>query len=334
MLNIGVVGYGYWGPNLVRNFQKIKGCSIKTICDSRTERIALIKQEYPEFDTVVDYDALIADNSIDAIVIATPVDAHYSLAMKALKNGKHVLLEKPMTSSYSQAMELIDISEKNKTILMVDHTYLYTGSIQKIKQLIDENIIGKIEYFDSTRINLGLFQHDINVLWDLAAHDISIINYLINEKPQSLQAIGVSHTNSKIENIAYLTLKYTSGIIAHFNCSWVSPVKIRHLLIGGNKKMILFNDLDPSEKVKVFDSGYDIKTDEDKRKLLVSYRSGDVYSPKIDNREALYMMASDFINAIESKKSPISNYQIGLDVVKILEASDKSIKNNGMEILL
>jgi predicted dehydrogenase len=267
-------------------------------------------------------------------VIATPVFSHYPLAKMALENGKHVLIEKPMTSNSNHALELIEIALKKQRILMVDHTFLYTGAVKKMKEIVASGVLGKLDYLDSTRINLGLFQADINVLWDLAPHDISILNYLLDERPISVNATGISHTNNGIENIAYLTLNYNSGFIAHFNCSWSSPVKIRMMLIGGTQKMCMFNDIEPTEKVKIYDTGYSHKTDEEKRKVLVDYRAGDIYIPKVNTTEALSLMAKDFINAIKFNNTPISNSQIGLDVVKVLEAADKSIKNNGKEVKL
>jgi predicted dehydrogenase len=217
---------------------------------------------------------------------------------------------------------------------MVDHTFLYTGAVQKMKKMIEADEIGNIKYFDSTRINLGLFQPDVNVLWDLAPHDISILNYLINEKPYSVQATGISHTNNGIENIAFLTINYQTDFIAHFNCSWTSPVKIRLMLIGGDKKMVVFNDLEPTEKIKIYDTGYKHETDEEKNKILVDYRAGDIFIPKVENKEALAGMAADFVSAIINNTIPISNFQSGLEVIKILDASQKSIKNNGKEVII
>ncbi len=333
-MNIGIIGYGYWGPNLVRNFSVTKDCSVKMVCDQRTERLNVVQKLYPSINVTQNKDELISNKDIDAVVIATPVSTHFPLAKQALLEKKHVLLEKPMTDSVKHAEELIDIANKNNLLLMVDHTFLYTGAIQKMKDLIFDGSIGNINYFDSTRINLGLFQSDINVIWDLATHDISILYHLIKEKPYSVQAIGISHTDNKIENIAYLTVHYSSKIIAHFNVSWASPVKIRQMLIGGDKKMIVFNDMEESEKVKIYDTGYEIKTDEDRRKILVDYRVGDVFVPKIDRKEALAGMASDFVKGILEKKEPISNWELGLDVVKVLEAAEESIKNKGKEIIL
>jgi predicted dehydrogenase len=277
-------------------------------------------------------DNIIKDPAIDAVAIATPVFTHFQLAKTALKNGKHVLLEKPMTSTSKEAEGLIEIASKNGLSLMVDHTFLYTGAVQKIKQLIDTDTIGKVKYLDSTRINLGLFQPDINVLWDLAPHDISILTHLVNEKPYSLNATGVSHTNNGLENIAFLTVNFESGFIAHFNCSWTSPVKIRLMLIGGDKKMIVFNDLEPTEKIKIYDTGYNVKTDEEKQKLLIDYRTGDIFIPKTPSTEALALMAEDFAQYILNDKRPVSDFNSGLSVIKVLEASNESIKNKGKEV--
>jgi predicted dehydrogenase len=333
MIKTGIIGYGYWGPNLVRNFNMLPDCIVKSVADARVERLACLTKHYPAIKGVNDANDIINDPGIDAVVIATPVFTHFELAKKALLQGKHVLLEKPMTSSVAEAEKLIEIAVQKKLTLMVDHTFLYTGAVQKIKQLIDQNSIGTLRYFDSTRINLGLFQPDINVLWDLAPHDISILLYLINKTPSSLNATGISHTNNQIENIAYLTLNYQNDFIAHFNCSWSSPVKVRQTLIGGDAKMIVYNDLEPSEKIRVYDTGYTHNTDEHKTQVMVDYRTGDVYIPKISFQEALSEMAKDFIGSIISKKEPIANALHGMEVIQILEAAQTSIKTNGKEII-
>ena len=334
MLKCAILGFGYWGPNLVRNFNSVADCKVKYVCDFREERLSLVNKQYQNIITTKDFDEVLNDTEVDAVIIATPVFTHFELAKKALLKGKNVLLEKPMTSTSKEAYELFELAQKVNKLIMVDYTFLYTGAVQKMKQLIESGSIGNVKYFDSTRINLGLFQPDINVLWDLAPHDISILNYLIQETPYSVNATGVSHTNNGIENIAYLTVNYKSGFISHFNCSWTSPVKIRTMLIGGDQKMMLFNDLEPTEKIRVYDTGYNYKSDEEKRKILVDYRAGDVYIPKVDVKEALFGMASDFINAIKNNSKPVSDFESGLNVIKILEASQLSIKQNGKEIIL
>lgn len=334
MTNIALIGYGYWGKNLARNFNNLKTCNFYALAEGDESKRNAFSSAYPNAKVYNTADEIFADTEIDAVVIATPVDAHYPLAKKALESGKHVLVEKPMTSNFDQANELVELAKANGLLLMVDHTFLYTGAVKLIKDQIDFGRLGKIQYIDSTRINLGLFQHDVNVLWDLAPHDISICNYWVSQKPKSVMAVGAIHTKSNIENIAYLTLKYENDMIAHFNCSWISPVKIRQMLVGGDKKMVVFNDMEPSEKVKIYDTGFEAKTEEEINKMLVNYRTGDIHIPQIDNTEALAAMAADFVNCIGSGNEPISSAQIGLDVVKILDAAQQSIKQNGKEILI
>ena len=331
-INIGVIGYGYWGPNIVRNFFATASCTVKMVADGRQERLNLLSKSFPSIQGVRNAEEIIGSKDIDAIVIATPVYTHFELAKRALMQGKHVLIEKPMTSSVEEADELIELAAKKGLTLMADHTFLYTGAVQKMKEIIQTEVIGTPLYFDSSRINLGLFQPDINVLWDLAPHDISILTYLITEIPESINATGISHTRNEIENIAYLTVNYNSNFIAHFTCSWSSPVKVRQTLIGGDKKMILYNDLEPSEKVRVYDTGYNHKTEEDRTRIMVDYRTGDVHIPKLSTREALAGVADDFVQSILLNKQPLSNAILGRSVVRILEASQKSIKNLGKEV--
>ena len=330
-MNIALIGYGYWGPNLARNFSQITNCTLKLVVDGRAERLAIVKSNYPSTDTSTQVFDAFNRTDIDAVVIATPVFTHFEFAKKALEAGKHVLLEKPMTSSVAEAELLIELAAQKNKVLMVDHTFLYTGAVQKMKQLITSGEIGKLKYLDSTRINLGLFQSDVNVLWDLAPHDISICDYLMLEKPISVQATGISHTNNGIENIAYLTINYQSSVLAHFNCSWTSPVKIRQMLVGGDKQMIVYNDMEPTEKIKIYDTGYDYKSEEEKNRILVDYRIGDVFIPKIETKEALLSMANDFVSSIIYSTKPICDAALGLSVVKVLEASQISIKNGGKE---
>ncbi len=334
MINIGIIGYGYWGPNLVRNFLGSSSCKLVAVADRRMDRLKVVHTTYPSIRCLEDANEIHKDTSINAVVIATPVHTHFSLAKSALLAGKHVLIEKPMTSSVVEGVELLNLAADKGLILMVDHTFLYTGAVQKIKELIEGDKIGKLQYFDSTRINLGLFQSDINVLWDLAPHDISILQYLHNEKPVSVNATGICHTNNGIENIAYLTLNFASDFIAHINCSWTSPVKVRQTLIGGNSRMVVYNDLEPSDKIKIYDTGFKHETDAERNSILVDYRVGDIYIPKIATHEALKGVVNDFLDAINTKKTPVSNSELGLDVVKILAAAQQSIKNSGKQILI
>lgn len=334
MLKLGIIGYGYWGPNLVRNFYNHLGCEIKYVADLQLGRLEKLKHLYSGIELVTDYKIILADKSIDALVIAVPVGLHYKIAKEALNMGKHVLIEKPMASSVKEAEDLIAISLQQKKVLMVDHTFLYTSAIQKIKSILVKKEIGNLKYFDSTRINLGLFQPDINVIWDLAPHDLSILDFLVDEKPVSIQATGISHTGNNLENIAYITVNFQSDFIAHFSCSWTSPVKIRKILIGGNEKMIVFDDVEPTEKVKIYDTSYSHKSDEDKRNILVDYRAGDIYIPKVEQKEALEGVVSDFIKAIIDNKRPIADAESGLRIVKWLEAANLSVKNKGIEVKL
>ncbi len=332
MISVALVGYGYWGKNLARNFNSISECSLKTIVDSDEQRLASIGKLYPGIKAVKNISDVLNDPAIDAIILATPVFSHYTLAKQALRAGKHVLVEKPMTASVSDALELIDLAQKQRLLLMPDHTFLYTGAVHKMKELIGANEIGAINYYDSNRINLGLFQNDINVVWDLTPHDISILFHLIDERPVSVSATGISHLKNGIENIAYVTLNFQSNMIAHFACSWSSPVKIRQILVGGDRKMILYDDNQVTEKIKVYDTGYSAKSDEERQRILVDYRVGDIYVPKLEMKEALAGMAADFIQAIRTGTEPESDWRSGLDVVKVLEAAQKSIKENGKEV--
>lgn len=334
MINIALVGYGYWGVNLLRNLTSIKNCNVVAVCESNKSRHAIINELYPNITVVSDYKDILSNTAIEAVVVATPVDSHYELTKKALQQGKHVLVEKPLTSSVETAEELVELARSKNLLLMVDHTFLYSGAVEKIKELVSSDTIGKLQYLDSTRINLGLIQSDINVLWDLAPHDLSILTAIMQEPPISVSANGISHIGTGIENIAYMTLHYASGFIAHFNCSWSSPVKVRTMLIGGDKKMIVYDDINPTEKIKVYDSGYVYKTDEDKRKIKVDYRVGDIHVPKISTHEPLRKMLEDFVYCIEKGTTPRSSCELGLQVVRVLEAAQTSIKNDGKKVLI
>ncbi len=332
-MNIALIGYGYWGKNLLRNIINHSIVENIFVAEKNKNVWHKIKNINDKIYITKSPKELILNNEIDAVVIATPVFTHYSLSKLALENNKHVLVEKPMTSSSDESSELIKIANANKKILMVDHTFLYTGALKKLKDLINNKNYGEPKYFDSTRINLGLFQPDINVLWDLAPHDISILFFLIPFKPISVNATGICHTNNDIENIAYLTLNYHEDFIAHFNCSWSSPVKVRSTLIGFSDKMLMYNDLEPSEKIREYDTSYSHEI-ESKQKILVDYRLGDVNIPKIDSSEALFGVIDDFIDCIINKKEPVSNASLGHKVVTILEKAQESIKQNGKEIKL
>lgn len=332
MIDIALVGYGYWGKNLARNFNNLASCKLKYIVEPNEERAEMCRQHYPQIEVVSGLSKVLDDAKVEAVVIATPVDTHYELARKSLEAGKHVLVEKPLTNTVAQAQELVELAQDQRRILMVDHTYLYTGAVRFLKDYIVSGELGSIYYIDSTRINLGLFQNDVNVLWDLAPHDISMCFHFIGKEPVSVQATGIAHNPTGLENIAFMTLKFADHTIAHFNCSWISPVKIRLMLIGGDKKMIVFNDLEATEKVKIYDTGFQVTTAEEYNQIKADYRVGDIRVPKIANTEALLLMAKDFIDSIVENRSPVSSAELGLSVVKVLEAAQLSIKQNGIEI--
>jgi predicted dehydrogenase len=334
MIKIGVIGYGYWGPNLVRNFQETEGANVTVCCDKAPQRLALVKSKYPQIESTSNYDEVIKNPAVDAVVIATPVATHYGFARKALDHGKHVLLEKPITASVAEAEKLIELAAKKNLRLMVDHTFIYTGAVRKMKEIIDKGDLGQLYYFDSVRINLGLIQKDVNVLWDLAPHDIAIMENLVKENPVGVCANGVSHIGNDIECVAYLTVYFENGFIAHFHNNWLAPVKIRTVLVGGSKKMILYDDMEASEKIKVYDRGVDVTTPEGMHQIRIAYRMGDMWAPKLDQTEALRLMAKEFVDSVQNGKAPLTDGISGLKVVKILEASEMSIKHRGREVKL
>jgi predicted dehydrogenase len=329
MLHLGVIGYGYWGPNIVRNFSTANGSEVIMVCDMNQQALKKIKKAHPQINVTDNIDELIKNPEVDAIAIVTPVLTHYDLAKKALEAGKSVFLEKPFTYTVAEAEELIELAAKKNLKLMVDHTFLYTGAVRKIRQLIDDGILGDLYYFDSVRVNLGLFQHDVNVVWDLAPHDISIMDYFIDEKPQAVVATGVGHFGCDLEDVAYLTFYYSHNIIAHINVNWLSPVKVRTTLIGGEKKMLVWNDLEPDEKIKIYDKGVKVKTKEGQYNLLVDYRSGDMWAPKVEQTEALKLMAEKFVDYVKNGEPIVNDGIAGLNNVKMLEAANKSLKNKG-----
>ena len=335
MINIGVIGCGYWGPNLIRNFQEISGCCVRMVCDLRDERRNFVHQRYPNIVTVEDYRELIESPEIDAIVIATPVSTHFQLAMGALQAGKHVLVEKPLASSSEEVHRLIDEAERRRLVLMVDHTFVYTGAVRKMKSLLDGGVLGDVYYYDAVRVNLGLFQHDVNVLWDLAVHDLSILDYVLNLAPCGVSVTGISHVPGGMENIAYLTLFFPEHVIAHVHVNWLAPTKIRRTLLGGSQKMIVYDELEPSEKVKVYDKGIEFyPPGEAVNKMRFDYRTGDMWAPQVDTTEALSTEAKHFIRCLEGNERPITDGVAGLRVVRILEAATQSMAQQGQVVEL
>src|SRR5213594_1881612 len=347
MLKLGVIGYGYWGPNIVRNVSSQPDCQLVAICDKSPKAVAQALSRHPGVRATSDPDEVMRSPEIDAVASVTPVSTHHELARKALENEKHVFVEKPFTATSAQAEELIELADRKNLQIMVDHTFLFNGAVRKIKELVDAGVLGPLYYYDSTRVNLGLFQHDVNVIWDLAPHDLSIIDYLIGLEPELVVATGGAHLNG-LADMAYITLHFPKNIIAHLNVNWLSPVKVRTTLVGGQRKMLVWNDLEPSEKVKVYDKGVQVTNSRDEsrqrlkelveskvfevgagqtiRDLLVSYRSGDMWAPQVDHTEALQLEARYFLDCVTSGEKPVNDGRAGLRVVRMLEAADQSLK--------
>jgi predicted dehydrogenase len=333
MVKFGVVGYGYWGPNVVRNLDHLEEAEVVAVCDKSASARKKVAKLYPDVLVTDDAAELMSSPEIDAIAVVTPVWTHYELAKAALQNGKHVFVEKPFTSNADQARELIDLAARKNLKIMVDHTFLFTGAVTKIKQLLQEGALGKLYYYDSTRVNLGLFQHDVNVVWDLAPHDLSIIDHLIQRSPEAISATGQTHLNSH-EDIAFITLYFPDKVIAHINVNWLSPVKVRTTLIGGEKKMLVWNDLEADEKIKIYDKGVKVTSREGLYDLLVHYRSGDMWAPQIEQIEALTRELAYFVACIAKDETPINDGEAGLRVVKMLEAANQSIGKRGELVYL
>ena len=331
VVRVGVIGYGYWGPNIVRNFHAQEHSRVVAVCDKSEKSLRRVCQAHPEIPVTQDFRELIESTDVDVAAIVTPVWTHYELAKAALENGKHVFVEKPFTCTTAQAEELIELAERKHLKIMVDHTFLFTGAVKRIRQFIDDGTLGQIYYYDSTRVNLGLFQHDVNVIWDLAPHDLSIMDHLIKEKPEAVVATGERHLNG-VADVAFVTLYYPNNIIGHINVNWLSPVKVRTTLIGGEKKMLVWNDLEADEKIKIYDKGAEMSGDV--HQLLVSYRSGDMWAPRVEQVEALKLEAAYFIDCILNDKKPFNDGAAGLHVVRMLEAADRSMQQKGKIVQL
>ncbi|HEV2915747.1 MAG TPA: Gfo/Idh/MocA family oxidoreductase [Pyrinomonadaceae bacterium] len=337
---IGVIGCGYWGPNLLRNFAENEAAQLSWMCDLDMKRLDTVGRRYPAARTTRDCRQLFADPHLDAVVIATPVATHFNFARQALEAGKHVLMEKPFTSSTREAEQLIELAERKGLTLMVDHTFIYTGAVRKIREIVRSGELGELLYFDSVRINLGLFQRDINVVWDLAPHDLAIMDFIIGREPEAVTATGRSHIEPGIENIAYVMFRFPDEFIAHFHFNWLAPVKIRRTLIAGSRKMIVYDDIEPTEKLRIYDKGVTsnrIENDadrEDAYRTLVSYRTGDVWVPKLDSTEALHYVCKEFLDSIREQRAPLTDGHAGLRVVRLLEAAQQSITQGGRQMKL
>src|SRR5687767_14104095 len=322
LLKVGVIGFGYWGPNIVRNLHGIDGCQVASVCDKSPNALRRVSRQYPDINVTTDYSSVLKSPDIDAVAVITPVWTHFELAKAALLNGKHVFVEKPFTSTSAQAEELIELAERKNLKLMVDHTFLFSGSVRKVRELVDKGTLGPLYYFDSTRVNLGLFQHDVSVVWDLAPHDLSIMDYILREKPEAVVATGGAHLNG-LADMAFITVYFPGNLIAHINVNWLSPVKVRTTLIGGKDKMLVWNDLEPHEKIKVYDKGVNITNGEGVYELLVSYRSGVVWSPRVEGTEALKLELGYFIDCVMANSAPHNSGSAGLRIVRLLEAAEQ-----------
>jgi predicted dehydrogenase len=332
-IRIGFVGYGYWGPNLVRNFAEVTGAQVWSVSDMSQERLALAHARYPAITTTTDCHALIHDPAIDAVVITTPVSSHYKLALEALQADKHVLVAKPLAATQDQAVELIDEAERRGRTLMVDHTFIYTGAVRRIKELVDSGSLGRLYYYDSVRVNLGLFRNDVNVLWDLAVHDLAIMDYVLGEQPSAVAATGAAHIAGHPVNTAYLTCFFDNELLAHHHVNWLAPVKVRRTLICGDRQMIVYDDIEPSEKVKVYDKGITLNgRPEHVYESLIGYRTGDMWAPKISLTEALRVEAMDFLECIRQGSRPVSDGQMSLRLMRILEAAAVSLVHRGQPV--
>ena len=333
LVRVGVIGYGYWGPNIVRNFGALDDCELVAVCDRSEAALGRAARTNGRLRLTTDVHDIVTAPDIDAVAIVTPVWTHFELAKAALENGKHVFVEKPFTSTSEQAEQLIELAERNHLQIMVDHTFLFGGAVRKIKELVENGTLGPLYYFDSTRVNLGLFQHDVNVVWDLAPHDLSVMDHIIQDRPEAVVATGSSHLNH-LADMAFITVYFPGNIVAHVNVNWLSPVKVRTTLIGGKDKMLVWNDLEPDEKIKVYDKGVNISNGQGLYDLLVSYRSGDVWSPKVDQTEALKVELGYFIDCISKNERPLNDGVAGLRVVRLLQAAEQSLKERGKLISL
>ena len=333
MIRVGVIGYGYWGPNLTRNFVEAEGATVVAVADMRPERLAAAASRYPWVRTSADYHDVIAAPDVDAVAIATPVASHFEIASGALEAGKHVLVEKPLASSSDEVCRLIDLASRRGLVLMVDHTFIYAGPIRAIRQLIADGELGDLYYYDAVRVSLGLLQHDVDVLWDLAVHDLSIMDHVLPLRPCAVSATGLSHVPGRPEDVAYLTLFFDGPLIGHVHVNWLAPVKIRRTLIGASRRMIVYDDLDPSEPVKLYDRGIQVSESADSiHQMLVGYRTGDMWAPKVDLREALATEAAHFVTCVRDGTHPITDGEAGLRIVRILEAARRSMAGRGRTV--
>ncbi len=332
-IGLGLVGYGYWGPNLLRNFSGVPGVTAVALAERDEKRLAKACAQYPSIHGVSDADALFARKDVDAVVVATPVSTHYALAKSALEAGKHVLIEKPMTATVAEAEDLVRIARERERCLMVDHTFLYNPAIRAMRDLIKSGALGEVLYYDSTRINLGLFQSDVSVIWDLGPHDFAIMDYLVGKSPTSLTAMGSTFGRDQA-SVAFVVAKFADSTLAHFHLNWMSPTKVRRIIIGGTQKMVVYDMALPEEQVKVYDKGVDFVAREGVHASLVQYRIGDMYAPQIPSTEPLALMCREFADSIRQRRKPLTDGEAGLRVVRLLTAAQCSLEREGAPLLL
>ena len=332
-MGVGVLGYGYWGPNLVRNFAETAPARLVAVSDLAVDRLAEVHRRYPKVKLTTDFRDVLADRSVDAVVIATPVASHFELALRALEAGKHVLVTKPITTSSDETMQLVEAAEQRGLVLMVDHTFVYTGAVQTIKQLVDSGDLGSLYYYDSVRVNLGLFQKDVNVLWDLAVHDLAIMDYVLGRQPSAVAATGAAHIPGHQANIAYLTCYFDGSLITHHHVNWLAPLKVRRTLVGGARQMIVYDELEPSEKVKVYDKGITVAGDtQGAIETMIGYRTGDMWAPQVSLTEGLRTEAQHFLECVTHRRQPLTDGLCGLRVIRILEAAAASLRQRGQPV--
>lgn len=332
---VGIIGAGYWGPNLIRNFSTCARTEAVAVCDANPDRLQAIGRTFKDVKLVSSVDQLL-ELGVKAVAIATPVSTHFPIAQRCLEAGLHVMVEKPLAGSVAEAQALVDLAAKRDRVLMVDHTYLFGNPVRMIRKIVHSGELGELYYVDSVRINLGLFQRDINVIWDLAPHDLSIVDYVLNSEARSISAWGCGHANADIEDTAYVNVDYGDQLLANFHVNWLSPMKVRQMIFAGSKKSVVFNELNPTEPIKVYSSGIDLTaaSAEEQRRVMVGYRSGDIWSPHVEPGEALQGVVSHFAECIQEGKTPISDGRMGLRIVRQLEAATRSVKAQGGRIVL
>ncbi|HET6347509.1 MAG TPA: Gfo/Idh/MocA family oxidoreductase [Candidatus Krumholzibacteria bacterium] len=333
MIRIGVIGCGYWGPNLIRNFSHLKGSEVLICSDLSEERLGHMRSLYPKIETTTDYKRILAHKDVDAVVVATPPETHCHLATEALRAGKHVFVEKPLALSSAEGASMVAEAEKAGRVLLAGHTFVYTAAVNKIKEVVDSGELGEIFYVSTTRVNLGIFQEHVNVVWDLAPHDVSILNYILDRMPESVATQASCCIRKNVEDVAFMTMRYPGNVLAHVHVSWLNPNKIRSTTVVGSRKMLVYDDISALEKIRIYDKGVTVTPHYDTfGEFQLSYRYGDILIPRLDDAEPLKVACQHFIDCVEKGARPRSSGAHGLDVVRVLEAAVASIREGGRVI--